>query len=173
MREIGMIMSAPNVLALLERRKTRTMRRIKPQPMMVFGQGIAIPNNVHDIDPTKYHIHCRLTDGRDTFLYSKYQVGDRVFVKETFFMPKKNARIWFTINKITVQSPQALRWQEIRNEGVECPEHDFDSGFCCSECSSLRRAWQELFISVYGLEAWQKNELYWVYHWKWESIEVK
>jgi len=65
-------------------------------------------------------------------------------------MPRWASRITLEITELRVQRLQEISWIDIRAESVSCPEHDFHSGFCASECSSLRSAFVALWDSING-----------------------
>lgn len=64
------------------------------------------------------------------------------------FMPRWASRASLLITAVRAEPLQEITWQDIRSEGIGCPEHDFESGFCSSECPSLRaefaRGWDAL-----------------------------
>jgi hypothetical protein len=74
--------------------------------------------------------------------------------KPSIFMPRWASRL--TLRRtapLRLERLTAITWQDIRDEGIDCPEHDFASGFCCSECPALRRAWQEGWDRINGKRA--------------------
>ena len=73
-----------------------------------------------------------------------------------------------TIASVRTERLQDITWYDIRAEGIDCPEHDFDGGFCCSECAFLRAAFVKLWDSLnanrgYG---WDMNPRVWVIEFK-------
>jgi len=84
--------------------------------------------------------------------------------RPSIFMPRWASRITLEVTGIRVERVQDIIEGDIRSEGVECPEHDFHSGFCAGECSSLRGAFRTLWDSINkkrGYE-WDVNPWCWV-----------
>lgn len=87
--------------------------------------------------------------------------------RPSIFMPRWASRITLEVERIAVQRIQSISWHEIKAEGVACPEHDFESGFCCSECPVLRETFRTLWDKINGERfdgwgAWEKNPWVWV-----------
>ena len=72
-REVPIIFSAPMVEAILEGRKTQTRRVLHPQPNIILGQ---YPDGTIETN-----LIFRRGDQR---IHPRYQVGDRLWVKETW-----------------------------------------------------------------------------------------
>lgn len=66
------------------------------------------------------------------------------------FMPRWASRITLEVTEVRVQRLQAISCGDIRAEGIDCPMHDFPSGFCTSECGDLRSAFHDLWNSING-----------------------
>lgn len=74
--------------------------------------------------------------------------------RPSLLMPRWASR---TLLEVTANRPERLNqipWFDIRAEGVRCPEHDFESGFCVSECPDLRAAFRALWESINGRESY-------------------
>jgi hypothetical protein len=189
MSEKGMLMSGPNVLALLDKRKFRAMWLMKQQPIIDYNlQHITFFKKGHSIT-TSYPRLFQPELPISIQMLAPYQVGDRCYVRETYrtccpdkktkhhiayratqdspnekyrpsiHMPKYAARIWFTITKVTVQRPQDLSHDDCIAEGIS------------KDVCDVYEAWKQLYISVYGLEKWKANKWHFVYWW--DEIEVK
>ena len=83
MKETPILFSPVMVEAIQEGRKTMTRREIKPQPVVLEGQEIVeIAKNDFWIGTNNGHF-----SGHSSSRFkSKYQVGDRLWVKETHFL---------------------------------------------------------------------------------------
>lgn len=89
------------------------------------------------------------------------------------YMYKSLARHFYEITGIKApRRIQDISWQDIRAEGVSCPEHDFHSGFCCSECPALRQAFKDLWDSINKARGfgWLKNPWNWLYEYR--KVEI-
>ncbi len=69
--------------------------------------------------------------------------------KSPLHLPRISSRIDLQIaNVVCLQRLSHTAFWEIRDEGIDCPEHDFTGGLCSSECQYLResfyKAWDEL-----------------------------
>lgn len=96
MKERPILFSTPMVRAIEHGTKTQTRRVITPQwPTCLttsgyWGCGIAregasYPTARHQIRSDAFHVHTRLGDGRDVFIYCPYgKPGDRLWVRETW-----------------------------------------------------------------------------------------
>jgi hypothetical protein len=77
-------------------------------------------------------------------------------------MPRWASRITLELTGVRVERLQDICWSDIRAEGIDCPEHDCPSGFCCSECPSLRHAWSVGWDNINGARAsWASNPWIW------------
>lgn len=109
MKETPILFSPVMVEAIQEGRKTMTRREIKPQPVVLEGQEIVeIAKNDFWIGTNNGHF-----SGHSSSRFkSKYQVGDRLWVKETHFLFgawKRNG----------VTSAEKEKWRFIPNELTE------------------------------------------------------
>jgi hypothetical protein len=98
------------------------------------------------------------------FWYSRLWSGaeERWGPKPSIHMPRAHSRITLEICDVRVERLNSINFADIRKEGVDCPEHDFPGGFCCSECPSLRKAFRDLWASIHGdKHPWQANEYVW------------
>jgi len=89
--------------------------------------------------------------------------------RPSIFMHKWAARIWMPrVTKVTVQRPQELSLKDIIAEGWNKKADLFPN---MNTEYKAQTYWKNLYISVYGLEAWEQNLLHFV-TW-WAEIEVK
>jgi len=107
-----------------------------------------------------------------------YRAGNPVFAEggpedwrwtPSIFMPRWASRITLEITDVRVERLQEISVTDIRSEGISCPEHDFDSGFCSSECAALRRAWSMGWDKINGKRKgcdWNSNPWVWVIEFK-------
>lgn len=194
MKQQPIIFSGPMVRAILEGRKTQTRRVIKPQPVgywadingnwrasyegplftlvnkdlrcpygLVGGKlwvretwaANAFLNNHKPSDlPLTTHI----------FYRASYHNPEHFVWRPSIFMPRWVSRLSLEIINTRVERLQKIDFSGIRAEGVKCPEHDFHSGFCASECATLRRTftggWDKL--NAQRGFAWDINPFVWV-----------
>jgi hypothetical protein len=80
------------------------------------------------------------------------------------YMPRWASRLTLKIAEIRVEPLHEIRCTGIRAEGLDCPEHDFASGFCTSECLALRKAFADLWDEINRRRgfAWADNPWVWV-----------
>ena len=74
---------------------------------------------------------------------------DAVKWKSPLFLPRISSRIDLQVTaEVRLRRLSHTTFWEIREEGIDCPEHDFAGGFCSSECPDLRaafyKAWDEM-----------------------------
>ena len=149
MNETGIIMSGDHPKLILEGIKTQTRRVIKPQPFIVIDGA---PLIIREAKPDEFPIQ------RDEVRCPYGQVGDRLWVRETFGEPfgkgfgiiyradygenlhtwkpsihmfRKDSRINLEITDIRVERLQEITWKDVEKEGVSVKtKHaiDFDSG---------------------------------------------
>jgi hypothetical protein len=72
-------------------------------------------------------------------------------------MPRWASRIDLEVTAVRVERLQEIKFHEIRSEGVDCPTHDGDGCFCCSECSDLRAEYAARWDSHYPKFPWSTN----------------
>jgi hypothetical protein len=186
MKERPILFSGPMVTAILEGRKTQTRRVVKPQPTgwPANGHFLVWKRNPFGDNPMT------LTHFVDLSPYGKR--GDRLWVRETFrqspgslsahyrsdadevsggpwkpsiFMPRNLSRITLEITNVRVERLREISFSDIRAEGKRCPEHDFHSGFCASECAALRGEWVTGWDKINGKRKgcdWNSNPWVWV-----------
>ena len=78
------------------------------------------------------------------------------------FMPLWAVRRWAVVEGVRAEHLQEITWPDIRAEGIECPEHDGNGCFCCSECPALRAAWVAKWDSINGARyPWVANPFVW------------
>lgn len=158
---------APMIAALLDGRKSQTRRILKPQPGVV---GLGDAENILTCDEG-YAVA-----GRAKPQPMPYAVGDRLWVREGFafdgvmvryyatdhvhelrrkrpsiHMPRWASRLTLTVTDVRVQRVQEISLGDICAEGLARSIYDFapvQRGF---------DAWADLWISIYGPEAWAAN----------------
>lgn len=84
--------------------------------------------------------------------------------KPSIYMPRKLSRILLRVTDIRVERIQNMPFHDIRAEGVSCPTHDFESGFCTSPCADLAKTWIDLWDSINAKRGfnWKSNPWVWV-----------
>jgi hypothetical protein len=91
--------------------------------------------------------------------------------RPSIHMPRWASRILLEVTDVRVQRVQEISYADARAEGVECPVHDFDSGFCTSPCGDLARAWVDLWESIYAQRGFGWNTNPWVWAVTFRRIE--
>lgn len=89
--------------------------------------------------------------------------------RPSIFMPRNLSRITLQITNVRVERLQEITFSDIRAEGKSCPQHDFDSGFCASECAALRNEWATGWDKINGKRKgcdWNSNPWVWVVEFK-------
>lgn len=82
--------------------------------------------------------------------------------RSPMFMPRWASRTLLDVTGVAMERLQDIRWTSIRAEGISCPEHDFPSGFCASECASLRACFAARWDELHGKRApWSQNPWVW------------
>lgn len=141
MKEHPMIFSTDSVKAILNGRKTQTMRVIKPQPPETILRPMMLAK-----DPASPSGYSFISDEYDDILLKcPYgQVGDRLWVREAWqhikagiaykaswdgkpdwswksplFMSRKRSRITLEITDIRVKKLQEIGYNDLVREGVE------------------------------------------------------
>jgi hypothetical protein len=85
--------------------------------------------------------------------------------KPSIFLPRPFSRLSLEITNVRVERLQEITFSDIRAEGKKCPEHDFHSGFCASECAALRGEWATGWDKINGKRKdcdWSSNPWVWV-----------
>ena len=190
MKERGILFSARMVRALLARRKTQTRRVVNQQPgsgVVPYKTSIGswnwvLPETGHGTqDPfvCPYgtpgdRLWVRETwgwigDHRHCDQRSIYYRADRddwlpgQAWRPSIFMPRWASRATLATESVRVERLQEITFGDVRAEGVECPTHDFESGFCSSPCGDLRDAWINGWDRINGKRApWASNPWVWV-----------
>ena len=203
MKERPILFSAEMVRAILAGNKTQTRRVIKPQPFRNGFQATkkAVYDSRHPAfikDRCPYGVPGDRLWVRETWLNAGVEIPgckpDEIWYREdedeafaiscephdqrpkwrpSIFMPRWASRITLEVTGIRVERVQDIIEGDIRSEGVECPEHDFHSGFCAGECSSLRGAFRTLWDSINkkrGYE-WDVNPWCWVISFRKTGVE--
>jgi len=198
MSEKGIIMSQPNVLALLAKRKYRTMRLIKEVQSIPFDKISPVmnkPPHQHDDGRWYYELQQTVDSTKHYKLKPRYSVGDRLYVKETFcvcdniLIDKKHPCYRASFDETTpkvcesmikwrpsifMSKKYARIWMTCTKVTVQRPqelsiEDMINEGLINSE--RIIFDWKNLYISIYGLEKWKQNLWHFVYHW--QEIEIK
>lgn len=75
------------------------------------------------------------------------------------FMPKMYSRLYLLVKKVRVERIQQIPPWDIRAEGFDCPVHDYDGGFCTSECPDLLNRFINSWNKINGPRgySWQDN----------------
>lgn len=171
------------VRLLLRGIKTQTRRPIRPQPKgwipAMLDDGVTWALCLHGDQDYSEEVVCPFGKCGDhlwvqeTWAYrngrfiwrSNYEGNaDNVRWQAPKAMPECAARLWYELIGVEIQRTDEIRCSEIRLEGVSCPEHDFDGGFCISECHYLREEWKKLWDSIYEKKGFGYNSksLMWV-----------
>lgn len=90
-REKPILFSTEMVKAILEGRKTETRRVIKPQPELLAGKGLLAVYEYKGYVATPLNIDDEFINKRNL---APYQVGQRLWVRETFCMGCYDAPSW-------------------------------------------------------------------------------
>jgi len=178
-----MIFNGEMVRATLDSRKTQTRRPINPQP----------PDHLDEIQPILIG-SCAVWQDNDGCRFearSPYQVGDRLWVKETWavsvgvmgsvvykadgsgkpadgykwrasiHMPKCIARLWLEVTGVRVEQLQEISEEDIRAEGVVVPRWNPDS---VKEYPDPWKVYAEFWDSIYAKKhPWESSLWAWVY----------
>lgn len=129
MKQTPILFSTPMVQAILEGRKTMTRRVINPQPDDISDYGDRIVWTPDVIKCPYGEVGDRIWV-RETFLcYSKDKYEYKAnFPKDTFskakwkpsiFMPKNACRIWLDVTNIRVERLQYISEADARAEGID------------------------------------------------------
>lgn len=176
-RERPILFSGPMVRAILDGRKTQTRRVVKGRALEWLAPGMFAPSFVASPKNDMCHygavgdrLWVRETwcegypDTADPILYrASYHGGAAHKWRPSIFMRREYSRLNLEITDVRVERLQDIRCTDIRAEGFACPEHDFPSGFCTSECAALRSGFAQGWDSLnakrgYG---WEVNPWVW------------
>jgi hypothetical protein len=102
--------------------------------------------------------------GRDAFLKRQKRTAR--------YMPNICRRIQLLVKRIRIQRVQETSAADIRAEGLSCPEHDFDSGFCTSECPTLRAQWVKGWNAINAARGYSYEINPWVWAIDFERMTV-
>ena len=72
---------------------------------------------------------------------------------------------------VRVERVQSITETDAKAEGLRRTENGWTDGATGYDVTSARAAFQELWASIYGQEAWDANPWVWVAEWK--DIEVR
>jgi len=166
------------VCKILERKKLQTRRIIKPQPDSDIPVRKVPFYSELEKDCGKYCV--TKPDGESLLVTPKYQVGDIMWVRETWqktntgyvyradstndkqihkwrpniHMPKPACRIFLKVTNVEPQRLQDISADEIKAEGVS---------WTIDHYPNLMQLWEELWVSVYGIDSWRSNPYVWAY----------
>ena len=99
------------------------------------------------------------TDGTNGFVYGRY--------RHARFMPKKFARIWLEITNVRVERLHEITTQDITDEGVMSNKGYRTRG---KRWDAFQRiAFQAVWGSIHGQNAWEINPWVWVVEFKLED----
>jgi hypothetical protein len=109
--------------------------------------------------------------------YTDYGAGLFKGWKPSIHMPKKAARIWLVITKVSVERLNDISTLDCRAEGIEIyPEgaatykiYGKEPGSTYSEKTSFKSLWE----SIHGVGSWQENSWLWVVEFEVLSTEGK
>ena len=79
------------------------------------------------------------------------------------FMPRNVSRLTLEVTNVRVERLQEMPYGDIRREGVGCPTHDFESGFCTSACGDLVREWIRSWDALNAKRGFPWAESPWVW----------
>ena len=85
-------------------------------------------------------------------------------------MPRWACRLVLPLVSVRVERVQSITETDARAEGLRRTENGWTDGATGYDVTSARAAFQELWASIYGQEAWDSNPWVWVAEWK--EIEV-
>lgn len=131
MKERPIIFSAPMVLAILAGRKTQTRRIIRNPARCPYG----VPGDLLYVRETffKHGSFVWYKDCADDFGLVAFPNGREVNPrwKPSIHMPKKDARIWLKVARVTSDKLQDITTEGAIAEGARCKK--FDVGFAYPE----------------------------------------
>lgn len=81
--------------------------------------------------------------------------------RSSIHLPRWASRIRLDVKGVRIERLNDISHADIRAEGVSCPEHDFPSGFCVSECRFLRSAFIALWDGINGDGSYDSNPWVW------------
>lgn len=195
--EKPIIFSTPMVQAILDGRKTQTRRVVKDprrksvNPISTIGSG-----GIYSMGDIGNEL--RLTKDIKPNFPPPYQVGDRLWVRETWqygdtvrpridaeiiykadnkwsanwkpsiHMPKKYARIWLEVTGVRVEKLQDIRYLDVEKEGVWIYEDNYKSRNLHFNKAIMKFA--QLWDSINGKKyPWSSNPWIFVYEFRRES----
>lgn len=180
MKERPILFSAPMVRAIIEGRKTQTMRALKPQPaniaifpknwgatmrrsksMDMYGDDGLTWGNVPMADGTWGNVRCPYG-----------QVGDRMSIH----MPSSSSQIRIEITGLRVERLQDISERDAISEGVErtvigdawrryCDDAEQEAAGL-TPCETASASFCSLWESINGPESWAANPWVWVVEFK-------
>lgn len=183
--------TAPMVRAILEGRKTQTRRIVKVQPPAEgyeIAQCVSAAESKQNVGKwlwVKKNDIGEIASLHATYFSKPYAVGDRLWVKETYcyhddlarclykadginslkwnpsiHMPRWASRITLEITGVLVERLQDISGPDCWAEGIEC------AGWDSEKYGSVTHCYRDLWESINGPGAWDKNPWVWVIEFK-------
>jgi len=182
MKERPILFSGPMVEAILDDRKTKTRRVVKPQPVFVAAPNV--PFKTADADP-KGIIRCPYGQPgdrlwvRETFapmigggyVYAADYTEERLkkpggsgFWKPSIHMPRAASRITLEITGVSIEKLNDISESDAMAEGagILMPQHEYLDG----NPDEYRQLFRILWESIHGPGSWDSNPFVWVVEFK-------
>lgn len=180
-REYPLLLKPHLVVKTLKKLKTQTRRIIRPE----WSRCLALDDpddRAQAIAQSPYGQPGDILWVRETFAFGRGYDGLRPGlvpkgVKVTYaadgdkpswagrwrpsiHMPRWVSRAILLNKGVRIERIQEIPCHEIRAEGFSCPEHDFASGFCTSECPTLRETFAKSWDAINAKRGypWKDND---------------
>jgi len=165
MKEIPILFSTDMVKAILDGRKTMTRRILKVNSQNPY----ASPGDILWVRESFAFISYALL-----FKADEPHIFKNIKYKPSIHMPKSLARIWLQVKEVRVERLQDITEADAISEGIiydelfgkyACPLCHFkghylsNTTFLCDDgfYSNAKKAFTELWSSIYGKESWHEN----------------
>jgi hypothetical protein len=169
-KETPILFQTEMVQAILDGRKTQTMRICKDLPCLEIGKGkkckFGQPCDLLYIKETFAHTDQLNINPQDENYGIVYRADGQPWAdyegwkwKPSIHMPKIASRIWLMIEDIRVERVQDISEQDCRAEGVS-------RGYWPSEESWGKYGFEDLWVLINGEESWNTNPWVWVVKFK-------